>query len=64
MDLMYPRVITFRIGGYYRECSVPKFAWKVSLYSQDQVLSPYFASFYQVTRRSFQSEGKDMEFWH
>lgn len=32
-------------------------------YSQDEVMSPQFASFYQVTRIGFQTEGQHIAFW-
>lgn len=50
MDLMYLGAITFRLGGYYRESSLAEFAWRVGLYSLDEVMSPQCASLYQVTK--------------
>lgn len=30
MDWMYPKATTFRLVGYYRECSLVEFAWRMS----------------------------------
>lgn len=60
---MHWRAITFKLGGYYRECDHAEFAWGMGLYCHYEVVSPQFASFYHVTRRGFQPEEQDITFW-